>query len=114
MKINKPKWKKSRKYSDGTSPDVCIGTNQKIFYVESDGIDVFFCLGNLNLNKKDIEWNKKEKIAEGDHPSISVSKDGYIVEVHQNVDFNIETVVYIHYRIGMAWSIFIFKLNYNY
>ena len=101
--INQPtsiKFNKTKKFGSGTSPDIAISQNNVLVYVESDGINIKYCSGHFDMEHNKLLWNKKEKFTEGDQPSICINKDGFVIECHEYVNYDVETFVYIHYKFG--------------
>ncbi|WP_020406289.1 hypothetical protein [Hahella ganghwensis] len=84
-------WGSSHNYDTGQTPSVAINSHGVVVEVhQSEGLstDLWYHVGRVNADSKTIEWGESQKYDSGSHPSIVLTDDYWVIEVHQSQTFN--------------------------
>ncbi|OZG72631.1 hypothetical protein BTA51_13965 [Hahella sp. CCB-MM4] len=84
-------WGGSRQYDTGQTPSVAINSHGVLVEVhQSDGLstNLWYHVGTVNQDNKTIEWGESYQYDSGSHPSVVLTDDFWVIEIHQSQTFN--------------------------
>ena len=92
-------WSQSQFYGLGTQPTVALRVDGKLVEMHEEKHSfkkhLYYRLGQLDMENQCIHWEESMKIGKGRNPSVTVSDEGVVLEVHENDNDN-----GLHYSVG--------------
>ena len=81
-------WSQSQFYGRGTQPTVALRMDGRLveMHEEKHRFKKHLCyrLGQLDIENQCIRWEESVKIGKGKNPSVAVSDEGVVLEMHEN------------------------------
>jgi hypothetical protein len=71
------------KFGAGSAPAVAVGDNDRVVAIDHLKGAIRYRVGQIRSLQNDIVWINPEICGKGDSPSVAMTRDGFVIEIHR-------------------------------